>query len=294
MLKAATLSIKLPNRRLGRHDFKPNAKFSGPTNSYLLQCNQQEEQHSIVLNPPVNQSVAAILLGDGHEAKLWPLTKRRSAAAIPIAAKYRLVDAVVSNCINSNITKIYVLTQYNSTSLNSHLSKAYTSAGLGKDGFVEVIAAYQSPDNHNWFQGDADAVRRCLWELEDYPVTEFIILPGHHLYAMDYQKLIQSHRGNKADVTISALASTKNQDKGFGILQVNSENRVLQLIQEIETTSPKEKEDESLDPSSMKFASMGIYVVNKDVMIRMLREYFPGANNFRTEVIPGIISLGLK
>ncbi|GAB2235594.1 hypothetical protein Droror1_Dr00026023 [Drosera rotundifolia] len=111
---------------------------------------------------------------------------------------------------------------------------------------------------------------------------------------MDYQKLIQSHRGNKADVTISTLASTKNQDKGFGILQVNSENRVLQLIQEIETASPKEKEDESLNPSSMKFASMGIYVVNKDVMIRMLREYFPAANDFRTEVIPGIKSLGLK
>ncbi|GAB2294208.1 AP-2 complex subunit sigma [Dionaea muscipula] len=167
--------------------------------------------------------------------KLWPLTRRRSAGAIPIAAKYRLVDAVVSNCINSNITKIYALTQFNSTSLNSHLSKAYTNVGLGKDGFVEVIAAYQSLDNKGWFQGNADAVRRCLWMLEDYPLKEFLILPGHHLYTMDYQKLVQSHRIYNADVTISAISSIKNQDRGFGILQVNSENQVLQLRQEIDT-----------------------------------------------------------
>ncbi|XVE76667.1 hypothetical protein DITRI_Ditri12bG0192300 [Diplodiscus trichospermus] len=186
----------------------------------------------ILLHPPVNQSVAAIIFGDGSESRLYPLTKRRSEGAIPIAANYKLIDAVVSNCINSNINKIYALTQFNSTSLNSHLSRAYSGAGLGKEEFVEVIAAYQSPKDQGWFQGTADAIRRCLWVLEEYPVAEFLVLPGHHLYKMYYQKVIESHRKRKSDITIVASngITVRNQDLGFGILKINTENKVIQYI----------------------------------------------------------------
>lgn len=202
-----------------------------------------------------DQSVAAIVFGDGSSnSRLYPLTKRRSEAAIPIAGNYRLIDSVLSNCINSNITKIYALTQFNSTSLNSHISRAYSGPRLSKDGFVEVIAAYQSPEDNGWFQvyhkiiffflkkfflfikcfcyvikGSADAIRRCLWVLEEYSVDEFLILPGHHLYKMDYQKIVESHRRREADITVTLFSGGKNEDFGFGIFKLNAENQVLEF-----------------------------------------------------------------
>ncbi|GAB4858967.1 hypothetical protein Ancab_010439 [Ancistrocladus abbreviatus] len=293
-LPGASMTLKLPIPRLIRSKLKPSMKLPHSAPPSLLVSNLQQPEHLGYLSSPANQSVAAILLGDGLESQLWPLMKRRSAGAIPIAANYRLIDGVVSNCINSNITKIYALTQFNSTSLNSHLSRAYSNIGLGKDGFVEVIAAYQSPENQGWFQGNADAVRRCLGVLEEYPLTEFLILPGHHLYKMDYQKLLQSHRKSKADITISALSSGKDHDTGFGILRVNSENQVLELGETLKTQlmfPPGFSEENS---GSKNIASMGIYVINKDAMVKILREYFPRANDFKTEVIPGAISLGMK
>ncbi|KAK8475905.1 hypothetical protein V6N13_032129 [Hibiscus sabdariffa] len=211
------------------------------------------------------QSVAAIVFGDGSESRLYPLTKRRSEGAIPIASNYRLIDSVVSNCINSNINKIYALTQFNSTSLNSHLSRAYSGAGLGKEGFVEVIAAYQSPDDQGWFQGTADAIRKCMWVLEEYPVAEFLILPGHHLYKMDYQKLIESHRNRKSDVTIVASNSiTAESLTGLS------------------------------DANYSCIPSMGIYLINRATMVNLLNEHFPKAYYFGTEVIRGALSLGMK
>uniref|UniRef100_A0A2N9I3J6 Nucleotidyl transferase domain-containing protein n=1 Tax=Fagus sylvatica TaxID=28930 RepID=A0A2N9I3J6_FAGSY len=203
---------------------KRSSKFHSTLPPRLLISNSHESQY-----PISHQGVAAIVFGDGSEPMLYPLTKRRSEGAIPIAANYRLVDAVVSNCINSNINKIYALTQFNSTSLNSHLSQAYSRIGIGKEGLVEVIAAYQSPENDSWFQGAADAVRRCLWVMEEYPVSEFLILPGHHLYKMDYQKIIEAHRNSKADITIAAFGALRDQDPGFGFLKVNSENQVVEF-----------------------------------------------------------------
>ncbi|KAB5548534.1 hypothetical protein DKX38_011940 [Salix brachista] len=271
------------------------SSFSLPS---LFISNSQQPRHPISSFPPVNQSVAAIVFGDGSESRLYPLTKRRSEGAIPIGAKYRIVDAVISNCINSNINKIYALTQYNSTSLNSHLSRSYTGLGLGKDGFVEVIAAYQSLEDQGWFQGTADAIRRCLWVLEEYQVSEFLVLPGHHLYRMDYQKLVDAHRRSQADITIAALNSTRDQDPGFGTLKVNSLNEV----EEFHVKSEREpmivpsvqSAQASNDNSYRKLSSMGIYLVNRDVMTKLLNEYFPQANEFGTEVIPGAISTGMK
>ncbi|KAE8686718.1 Glucose-1-phosphate adenylyltransferase small subunit [Hibiscus syriacus] len=245
------------------------------------------------------QSVAAIVFGDGSESRLYPLTKRRSEGAIPIASNYRLIDAVVSNCINSNINKIYAMTQFNSTSLNSHLSRAYSGAGLGKEGFVEVIAAYQSPEDQGWFKGTADAIRRCLWVLEEYPVVEFLILPGHHLYKMDYQKLIESHRNRKSDITIVASngIAVRDEDPGFGVLKINAENQVM----EYSMKSDREPHNYVVSPltrlsdSSYRcIPSMGIYLINRATMVNLLNKHFPKANYFGTEVIRGALSLGMK
>ncbi|KAI3982452.1 hypothetical protein MKX01_010486 [Papaver californicum] len=268
--------------------------------SNSLQYDEQKSDNVMPLCPSLSQSVAAIVFGDGSKEsskRLYPLTKRRSEGAIPIAANYRLIDAVISNCINSNISKIYALTQFNSTSLNSHLSRAYSGAGLvGKHGFgVEVIAAYQSREDQGWFQGTADAVRRCLWVLEDdhNSALEFILLPGHHLYKMDYQKLLSTHRNSNADITL-AVAPPAHQ------IRLNSENEVLESRETQESEKPNptaeaENSRKSKNSISMSsYGSIGIYVIKKDAMIKLLREYFPMANDLATEIIPGAIKIGMK
>ncbi|KAK3030901.1 hypothetical protein RJ639_037251 [Escallonia herrerae] len=218
--------------------------------------------------PPADQSVAAIVFGDGSQSRLYPLTKRRSEGVIPIAGNYRLIDGVVSN---SNITKIYALTQFNSTTLNSHLSRAYSGARLAKEGFVEVIAAYQSLEDKGWFQGTADAVRRCLWVLEEI---------------------------KKADISVAVLSSMRYHDPGFGSFKVNSENEVTEYR---ETPGIDPVKSTSVRSSSVMFNddhkyldSMGIYVISRDAMIKLLRENFPKAIDLTTQVIPGAIALGMK
>ncbi|KAJ9564508.1 hypothetical protein OSB04_000474 [Centaurea solstitialis] len=264
------------------------------TNAQKLEC-----QFSPFL--PANQSVAAVVFGEGsQQSKLYPLTKRRSEGAIPIAGSYRLIDAVISNCINSNIAKIYALTQFNSTSLNSHLSRAYSGGLLANQEFLEVIAAYQSPEDNDWFQGTADAMRRCLWVLEQHPAVEFLVLPGHHLYKMDYQKLIEAHRRNRADITVAVLDSTSDRNTDFGSFKLDFENRVIGFREEPESMLLSVKWYIHSTGSKFngcfneKFSSMGIYVMNRQVMIKLLKESFPKANDLKYEVIPGAISLGLK
>ncbi|KAL7127982.1 hypothetical protein ABFS83_14G285100 [Erythranthe nasuta] len=277
------LSSYCPKIKIPHFSHKPALRFCLVKNSQKPECPNS-------LFPPANQSVAAIVFGDesSSHTKLYPLTKRRSEAAIPIAGNYRLIDAVVSNCINSDITKIYALTQFNSTSLNSHISRAYSGARLPKEGFVEVIAAYQSPEDNGWFQGSADAIRKCLWVLEEYPVTEYLVLPGHHLYKMDYQKIVDAHRRNEADITVSVFGRGEDGvDFGFGIFEINTENQVLEFRHNLEmNATPKSK--------SVNLGSMGIYVINRDVMIKLLTEYYPTVTDLKTQVIPGAISLGMK
>ncbi|KAJ4914513.1 hypothetical protein Rs2_00071 [Raphanus sativus] len=247
---------------------------------------------------PLNQSVAAIVFGGGPDSELYPLTKTRSKGAIPIAANYRLIDSVISNCINSDITKIYAITQFNSTSLNSHLTKAYSGFGLGKDRFVEVIAAYQSLEDQGWFQGTADAIRRCLWVFEEFPVTEFLVLPGHHLYRMDYNTLIEDHRRSRADITIVGLSSVTDHDTGFGLMEVDSTNLVTKF-----TINPKKSQQDSISvesrtrsdgTSSCYVPSTGIYVIGREQMVKLLRQCLVKAKDMASEIIPGAISQGMK
>ncbi|XP_021774729.1 inactive glucose-1-phosphate adenylyltransferase small subunit 2, chloroplastic-like [Chenopodium quinoa] len=287
-------NIKHTLLRSHHNEVRTRKKFLLSVCSSTTMPNFQQADQLLSVSPQENQSVAAILFGNGSDCKLCPLMRRRSAGAIPLGAKYRLIDAVVSNCINSNITKLYALTQFNSTSLNSHLTRTYSNVGLGKEEFLQVIAACQSPENQSWFQGNADAVRRFLWMLEECPATEFLILPGYHLYRMDYQDILQLHHETRADITISALRLEERHDKGFGILKVDSDNKVLEIF-ENETAFPLVGSvKNSEDNKHTTYASMGIYVISKDVMVNILKEDLSWANDFKSEVIPGAISLGMK
>ncbi|KAK8940176.1 hypothetical protein KSP40_PGU002892 [Platanthera guangdongensis] len=189
-------------------------------------------------------SVLGIILGGGAGTRLYPLTKKRAKPAVPLGANYRLIDIPVSNCLNSDISKIYVLTQFNSASLNRHLSRAYGSnmGGYKNEGFVEVLAAQQSPENPNWFQfldcfwssfrvGTADAVRQYLWLFEEHNVMEFLILAGDHLYRMDYERFIQAHRETDADITVAALPMDEERATAFGLMKIDEEGRIVEFAE---------------------------------------------------------------
>ncbi|WVZ93777.1 hypothetical protein U9M48_039732 [Paspalum notatum var. saurae] len=256
------------------------------------------------LDPDASTSVLGIILGGGAGTRLYPLTKKRAKPAVPLGANYRLIDIPVSNCLNSNISKIYVLTQFNSASLNRHLSRAYGSniGGYKNEGFVEVLAAQQSPDNPNWFQGTADAVRQYLWLFEEHNVMEFLILAGDHLYRMDYEKFIQAHRETDADITVAALPMDEKRATAFGLMKIDEEGRIIEFAEKPKGEQLKAMMVDTtilgLDDVRAKempyIASMGIYVFSKDVMLQLLRGQFPGANDFGSEVIPGATSIGKR
>ncbi|CAN1781436.1 Glucose-1-phosphate adenylyltransferase small subunit, chloroplastic [Linum perenne] len=252
------------------------------------------------LDPDASRSVLGIILGGGAGTRLYPLTKKRAKPAVPLGANYRLIDIPVSNCLNSNINKIYVLTQFNSASLNRHLSRAYASnmGGYKNEGFVEVLAAQQSPENPNWFQGTADAVRQYLWLFEEHNVLEFLVLAGDHLYRMDYEKFIQAHRETDADITVAALPMDEKRATAFGLMKIDEEGRIIEFSEKPKGDQLKAMKVRCLDDERAKempyIASMGIYVVSKHVMLELLKDKFPGANDFGSEVIPGATSIGMR
>lgn len=238
------------------------------------------------------KKVLAIILGGGAGTRLYPLTKLRAKPAVPVAGKYRLIDIPVSNCINSEIFKIYVLTQFNSASLNRHIARAYNFSGFS-DGFVEVLAAQQTPENPNWFQGTADAVRQYIWMLQDWDVEEFLILSGDHLYRMDYRQFIQRHRDTNADITLSVIPIDDRRASDFGLMKINESGRVIDFSEKpkgealaqmrVDTTVlGLTKEQAELQPY---IASMGIYVFKKDVLIKLLKESLE-RTDFGKEIIP--------
>ncbi|KAH0869985.1 hypothetical protein HID58_077007 [Brassica napus] len=241
------------------------------------------------LDPDASRSVLGIILGGGAGTRLYPLTKKRAKPAVPLGANYRLIDIPVSNCLNSNINKIYVLTQFNSASLNRHLSRAYATnmGGYKNEGFVE---------------GTADAVRQYLWLFEEHNVLEYLILAGDHLYRMDYEKFIQAHRETDADITVAALPMDEERATAFGLMKIDEEGRIVEFAEKPKGEQLKAMKVDTtilgLDDKRAKempyIASMGIYVVSKDVMLELLRNKFPGANDFGSEVIPGATSLGLR
>src|SRR5258705_2074258 len=177
---------------------------------------------------PAKHSVLAVILGGGAGTRLFPLTQQRSKPAVPLGGKYRLVDIAISNCINSDVFKMFVLTQYNSASLNRHLAQTYRFSQFS-NGFVEVMAAEQTPESPHWFQGTADAVRQVLPHIGDWGIDTLLILSGDHLYRMDYRKFLARHFESDADVTISVIPATRRDAEEFGLLKTDEHGSIVEF-----------------------------------------------------------------
>lgn len=238
------------------------------------------------------KKVLSIILGGGAGTRLYPLTKLRAKPAVPVAGKYRLIDIPVSNCINSEIFKIYVLTQFNSASLNRHIARTYNFSGFN-EGFVEVLAAQQTPENPNWFQGTADAVRQYLWLMEEWNAEEYLILSGDHLYRMDYRQFIQRHRETGADITLSVIPIDERRASDFGLMKIDDSGRVIDFSEKPKGEALTQmRVDTSILGLSKEqaqqqpyIASMGIYVFKKEVLFKLLKEGTE-RTDFGKEIIP--------
>ena len=240
-------------------------------------------------------NVLAVILGGGAGSRLFPLTLMRSKPAVPLGGKYRLVDIPISNCINSDIQRIFVLTQYNSASLNRHIAQTYRFSQFS-NGFVDILAAEQTPQNPLWFQGTADAVRQVLPHMHDWGIDTLLILSGDHLYRMDYRKFLARHYETNADVTVSVIPFVREQAEEFGLLKADAEGRVTEFREK-----PKGEALEEMRVDTTAFglsaeeaarrpflASMGIYVFKFGLLQELL-----GKNeqwvDFGREVIPAAI-----
>ena len=239
------------------------------------------------------KKVLAIILGGGAGTRLYPLTKLRAKPAVPLAGKYRLIDIPISNCINAEILKIYVLTQFNSASLNRHLTRTYNFTGFS-DGFVEVLAAQQTAENPSWFQGTADAVRQYLWLFDEWDVDQYLILSGDHLYRMDYSDFVRRHQETGADITLSVVPIDERRASSFGLMKIDDSGRVVDFSEKPKGDALKQMQVDTsilgLNPEQAKespyIASMGIYVFNKKALPDLLRNN-PEQTDFGKEIIPG-------
>ena len=216
--------------------------------------------------------VLGVILGGGRGTRLFPLTEQRSKPAVPIAGKYRLIDIPVSNCLNSNLRRIYVLTQYNSESLNRHLSSTYKFDAFS-NAFVSVLAAEQTEDSPDWFQGTADAVRQSLRYLRDHRYRDVLILSGDQLYQMDYRKMMETHRRQMADVTVGVTPVSAEQAGSFGILRMNALGRITHFEEKPKADRLPDLVSEvpGLGPSYL--ASMGIYLFGREALERSIAEH---------------------
>jgi len=236
--------------------------------------------------------VLSIILGGGAGTRLYPLTKLRAKPAVPLAGKYRLIDIPVSNCINSGLDQVFVLTQFNSASLNRHISRTYNFSGFS-DGFTEVLAAQQTPENPNWFQGTADAVRKYLWLFQDWDVDEYLILSGDHLYRMDYSKFIEHHRETDADITLSVIPIDEKRASSFGLMKIDDFGHIVDFSEKPKGDALKQMQVDTttlgLDAQQAQkmpyIASMGIYVFKREVLEKLLQEN-PEQTDFGKEIIP--------
>jgi glucose-1-phosphate adenylyltransferase len=247
---------------------------------------------------PARKKLLAVILGGGAGNRLFPLTQQRSKPAVPLGGKYRLVDIALSNCINSDILRTFVLTQYNSASLNRHIAQTYRFSQFS-DGFVEILAAEQTPESPQWFQGTADAVRQVLPHIRDWGIDTLLILSGDHLYRMDYRDFLKQHYDSNADVTVSVIPCETNAASEFGLLKTDETGRIVEfkekpkgdelLSMQVDTTKL------GLDPTEAQrrpyLASMGIYVFKYEQLERLLAEDTKWVD-FGKEIIPAAIRSG--
>jgi len=237
--------------------------------------------------------VVAIILGGGAGSRLYPLTASRSKPAVPIAGKYRLVDIPISNCINSNILKMFVLTQFNSASLNQHIKNTYQFNVFSKS-FVDILAAEQTPTSTKWFQGTADAVRRTLKHLNGLSCKYILILSGDQLYQLDFKDMLEKHVKTGADLSIATIPVTARDATGFGIMRTDENQRITVFTEKPNAdVLPNWVSDtgEQMHSKGRDYmASMGIYVFNKECLFSLLNDDFPDAKDFGKEIIPSAIS----
>jgi glucose-1-phosphate adenylyltransferase len=242
----------------------------------------------------VNNEVLAIILGGGQGKRLFPLTQQRSKPAVPIGGKYRLIDIPVSNCLNADIRRIYVLTQFNSASLNRHVSQTYRM-DLFSQGFVEILAAEQTPDNPNWFQGTADAVRQAARHFVRYDADYYLILAGDHLYRMNYSELVDAHIDRRADITVATQPVTIDDASAMGIFRFDRSGQIISFeekptharLEEIGQSIPAGGTSVGHAAETPFLASMGVYVFSRDVLLDMLER--DESKDFGREIIPAAL-----
>jgi len=235
----------------------------------------------------INNDVLAIILGGGQGSRLYPLTEDRSKPAVPIAGKYRLVDIPISNCINSDIKRMFVLTQFNSASLNRHIKNTYHFSFFSS-AFVDVLAAEQTMKSQTWFQGTADAVRQSMHHFLNHNFKYALILSGDQLYQMDYNLMIQEHIKNKAKISIATIPVNAKEATSFGILKANEKNVITSFIEkpakELLSDWESEVSNDMKTEGRNYLASMGIYIFNRDLLIELMNN--PDTMDFGKEIIP--------
>ena len=234
--------------------------------------------------------VLTLILGGGRGTRLYPLTHMRSKPAVPLGGQYRLIDIPISNCLHAGLKRIFVLTQFNSASLNRHIAQTYR-LDVFSEGFVEVLAAEQTPENSNWFQGTADAVRQAARHFAGYDADYYLILAGDHLYRMDFCELIESHIEGRADITIAAQPVTPDDATQMGIFHFDQLGQIVGFeekpnaarLAEIGSSIRRGSTAGGVTPDKPFVASMGIYVFSRDVLLEILEQ--PGID-FGKEIIP--------
>ena len=236
----------------------------------------------------------AIVLGGGQGARLFPLTSTRSKPAVPIGGKYRLIDIPVSLCLHADVRRIYVLTQFNSASLNRHISNTYR-LDMFSGGFVEILAAEQTPDNPNWYQGTADAVRLAVRHFAAHDADYYLILAGDHLYRMDYAELVEAHKDTHADITIAAQPVDPDTATQMGIFRFDTSGRIVAFeekpkpdrLQAIGRSIPPGSRFAQHTDAQPFMASMGVYVFSRRVLLEMLEH--ESGHDFGRALIPGAL-----
>ena len=244
--------------------------------------------------PAITEKTLAIIMGGGAGTRLFPLTKERSKPAVPLAGKYRLVDIPISNCLNSGLRRIYVLTQFNSVSLHRHIHASYKFDQFSR-GFVEILAAQQTPTDSKWYQGTADAVRQNLRDFLSVPFDYYVILSGDQLYRMDYRRMLEQHIQTKAELTVATIPVARHDASNFGIMVTDDGRRITRFVEKpkepadldgLRIPAPVLRELGRAEDSDLYQASMGIYVFNRDALREALNNELM---DFGKNVIPATL-----
>jgi glucose-1-phosphate adenylyltransferase len=237
----------------------------------------------------MSQEILAVILGGGAGTRLYPLTASRSKPAVPIAGKYRLVDIPISNCINCGISRMFVLTQFNSASLNRHIKNTYHFSAFSS-AFVDILAAEQTPDNPTWYQGTADAVRQCLRHIGPFESDYVLILSGDQLYQMDFTEMLNVHKKMNADISIATIPVPGREASDFGIMKKNEEGYITSFIEKPKKDLLPDWESDTGEEMKRKgkvyLASMGIYIFSRQMLFDLLQSEYKEGTDFGKEIIP--------